>query len=193
MIQDRTEYRKSFNSFGQLYVGGELLEFISYDVSVNGILVEIIPGSLLSELSDFEALLKENNKAEIYVKDLMLTGETDIAWAKLQDGRVKLGLEFRDVMYNAENLWRKRSYYRSSKEFSGFIIAENKRIDFQGVNISVDGLAIQVAYITPPLKQGNTVKLIINDLEIKAIGKIIWVNSLIEKAYILGLRYLTIE
>ena len=193
MIQDRIEYRKSFNSSGQLYVAGELLDFISYDVSVKGILIEIIPGSLLSEISDFKALLKENNRAEIYVKDLMLTGAADIAWAKSKDGKIQLGLEFRDVMYNAERLWRKRNYYRSSKDFSGFMIANDKRIDFQGVDISVDGLAVQVAYTRQLLKQGDTVKLVIDDLDFKALGRVIWINTLMEHAYLIGLRYFTID
>ena len=113
MFQKRKEYRKKFTSSGQLYVAGELLDFISYDVSVNGILVEIIPGSLLIDINDFEALLKEDNSAEIYVKDLMLTGKIEIAWVKLDKGNILLGMEFRNVMPNAVKLWRKCRYYRS--------------------------------------------------------------------------------
>ena len=43
-------------------------------------MVEVMPGSLLAGISDFEALLKEDNLAEIYVKDLMLTGGVKIVW-----------------------------------------------------------------------------------------------------------------
>ncbi|MCK5189020.1 MAG: PilZ domain-containing protein [Methylococcales bacterium] len=193
MFQDRKEYRKNFTSSGQLFIAGELLNFSSYDVSVKGILVSIMPGSLLVEFSDFEELLKENNSAEIYVKDLMLTGETDIAWAKMDNGKIMLGLEFRDVIYNAEKLWRKRRYYRSKRKFSGYLIADDKRLNFQGINVSVDGLSLQLDQIDSTLKPGYVVKLMVNGLDVKGLGKIVWINTLADESCVLGLRYLTIE
>ena len=193
MFQDRKEYRKNYTSSGQLYIAGELLNFSSYDVSLKGILVAIMPGSLLVEFSDFEELLKENNSAEIYVKDLMLTGETDVAWAKMDNGKIMLGLEFRDVIYNAEKLWRKRRYYRSKRQFSGYLIADDKRLNFHGIDVSVDGLSIQLDQIDSGLKSGYVVKLMVNGLDVKGLGKIIWINTLADETCVLGLRYLTIE
>ena len=193
MFQNRKEYRKNFTSSGQLYVAGELLNFNSYDVSVKGILVEILPGSLLTEVSDFEALLKEDNLAEIYVKDLMLTGETEIAWVKQDNEKILLGLEFRDVMSNAVKLWRKRRYYRSNSKFSGYLIVDEKRIDFEGINVSTDGIGLKLDQISSTLKPGCVVKLMVNGLDVKGIGKVIWVNVTGEEACVLGLRYLTIE
>ena len=193
MFQDRKEYRKSFNSSGQLYVSGELLDFVSYDVSVKGILIEIIPGNLLAEIADFQALIKENNAAEIYVKDLMLTGEVDLVWAKFENEKIMLGLEFRDVMYNAEKLWRKRSYFRARKQNSGYLIVDDRKIDFQGINVSTDGLAIQVQQVDAALKPGHIVKLMLNGLDVKGLGKIVWVKTYADEQSVLGLRYLTIE
>lgn len=193
MIQNRKEYRKSFNSSGQLYVAGETLDFIGYDVSVKGILIEIVPSLLLAEIDDFEALLKENNSAEIFVKDLMLTGEADIAWAKKENGKIMLGLEFKDVMYNAEKLWRKRSSYRRVDEFTGYLISEDKRIEFLGINLSVDGMAFKLEQQDCDLKPGDVIKLQINDIEIKGVAKIVWVKNNVEEACVLGLRYLTID
>ncbi|MCK4842915.1 MAG: PilZ domain-containing protein [Methylococcales bacterium] len=195
MMQDRKEYRKNFNASGQLYVSGEILDFKCYDVSVNGLLAEIIPGSLLVDISDFEALLRENGSAEIYVKKLMLTGEVDIAWAKQDDGKIMLGLEFIDVMYNVDKMWRKRQYYRSNKNFVGYLIADDKKIDFKGINISMDGLAVKITVSDEDniLKPGYVVKLMVNNLDIKGLGKIIWMESLDEQSCIVGLRYLAIE
>ena len=194
MTQDRREYRKSFNSSGQLYVAGELLDFIGYDVSVKGILVEIVPGSLLAEISDFEALINENNSAEIYVKDLMLTGVTDIIWAKLENGKIMLGLEFRDVMYNAEKLWRKRQSYRSKNKYIGYLIVEEDHIDFHGLNLSVDGMAIEVNQKNTTFEPGQVIQLWANGLlGIKAMAKIVWVNNSDPESCTLGLRYLTTE
>ena len=189
MFQDRKEYRKNYNSSGQLYVAGELLDFISYDISVKGILVEIVPGSLLTEISDFEILLKEDNIAEIYVKDLMLTGEAEIAWVRQDKGRILLGLEFKDVMSNATKLWRKRRYYRSKRKFYGYLIADGQRINFEGNNISSEGLEIKLDQIHSVLKPGCLVKLDVDELDIKGVGKIIWVNVADDETCVLGLRY----
>ncbi len=193
MFLERKEYRKNFNSSGQLYISGEILDFTSYDVSVKGILVDIVPGILLAEMCDFETLLKENNSAEIFVKDLMLTGEADIAWAKLDNGKILLGLEFRDVMYNAEKLWRKRRYYRRKKRFSGTLLVGAKPVAFQAINTSVDGMAIELSQLDSTLKPGNVIRLLIDGQESSAHGKIVWINASSEEYSVLGLRYLAIE
>ncbi len=192
MTQDRKEYRKSFNSSGQLYVAGEFLDFIGYDVSVKGILIEVVPGLLLAKIDDFEALLKENNSAEIYVKDLMLTGETDIVWAKMENGKIMLGLEFRDVMYNAEKLWRKRRTYRSNNKFSGYLIVDKKSIDFQGLNLSVDGMALKLNQQESSLKPGNIIKFQMHSTDSRGVAKIVWINANDPESCILGLKYLAV-
>jgi len=193
MFQERNEYRKILTSSGQLYLSGELLDFVSYDVSVKGILIEIVPGTLLSDVSDFEALIKENNAAEIYVKDLMLAGKVDIAWVKEEKGKVLLGLEFQDVMYNAEKLWRKRQYFRSRRRFLGTLVIDDRKLNFQGLNVSTVGLSLQLDLMDEVLQPKRTVKLMLNDLDIKGMGKIVWVKTFAEEVTVLGLKYLIIE
>jgi len=192
MFQKRKEYRTNFSSSGQLYVAGELLDLISYDVSTNGMMVEVIPGSLLTDINDFEALLKETHVSEIYVKDLMLTGDVEIVWVKLDNERILLGLKFRNVMSNAVKLWRKRRYYRSKRKFSGYLVTDEKRIDFEGNNVSTEGMEIKLDQVNNELKPGTVVKLIIKGLEIKGVGKIVWINTAEDGVCVLGLRYLTI-
>lgn len=192
MLIERQEYRKKYISQGQLYIAGEILDFQSYDVSVKGILVEVVPANFLSDISDFEALLTENNIAEIFVKDLMLTGETDIVWVKLTDGKIMLGLEFRDVIYNAEKLWRKRSFYRSTKKFSGILIVGNENVLFRGLNVSADGLAVQIDVTNDDLIPGAIIKVVVDGLDVKGVGKIVWVNTRANGPTQLGMRYLTV-
>lgn len=193
MFIERREYRKSFNSSGELYVSGEILLIKSSDVSANGILIEILPGRLLADMNDFKELLKENNTVEIYVKDLMLTGEAEISWAKLENGKMKLGLEFKDVMNNAVKLWRKRRYYRSSKKFSGYLKVDNKLMDFQGINLSMDGLAIELKNTDRRFKVGYVINLMVNGWNVKGLGKIIWMKDFDGHLCILGIRYLIVE
>ena len=193
MTEERKKYRKSFISSGQIYIAGELLEFESYNISVAGICVEVVPGEFLTEISDFEALLKETSLAEIYVKDLMLTGEVEIVWVNQEKESIQLGLEFKDVNYNADKLWLVRRFYRSKKAFTGHLITSEKNIEFQGRDISTDGLSLQFESGNTTFKSGELIKLIVNEYDIKGIGKIVWVDSKDEKHTIMGLRYFKSE
>ncbi len=194
MIQSRKEYRKIFTSSGQIYIAGELLNFIGYDISVKGIQVEILPGIYLSEAEDFENLLKENATAEIFVKDLMLTGEVDVVWVNSSQDGIMLGLEFRDVIYNAEKLWHKRRYYRKCKNGIGSLIHndDNRKTSFESINVSTDG--IMVYLIEPPAFEiyvGVVVKILLLDLNIQAVAKVAWMDS--QAKTTMGLRYLQVE
>jgi len=194
MFQDRKEYRKNFTSSGQLYFGGEALDFISHDVSVKGISIEVLPGLLLSSFADFEACLAETSNAEIFVKDLMLTGEAEIIWLRQENGKTLMGLEFKDVIYNAEKIWLKRQYYRKQQQFSGYMSLKNKRIEFEGKNVSVDGLMIYLVQGDESLIPGVVVKLFSEGLNIRALAKVCWVKSEISgQGQLMGLRYLSSE
>jgi hypothetical protein len=194
MIQSRKEVRKIFTSSGQLYIAGELLNFIGYDVSVKGLHVEILPGVFLSDAEDFEKLLEENATAEVFVKDLMLTGEVDIVWVNKNDDSIMLGLEFRDVIYNVEKLWHKRRYYRKYKKATGLLFNhdDNQQCAFESINVSTDGMMI---HLPEPagydLHAGVIVKILSPELNIKTVAKVAWIDS--QSKTTLGLRYLQVN
>lgn len=194
MFQDRKEYRKSFTSPGQLYVAGETLSIISYDVSVKGVLIEMNAGSLLSSTTDIEELIKESLIAEIFVKDLMLSGVAQIVWTKATNGKLMVGLEFVDVQYNADKLWRKRKYYRKKQDVSGILINNDIRCDITTVDMSVDGFMVKLTGNAGQLEKGIIVKLILAALNLKAVAKIIWIRKDLDNSEILmGLRYLEVD
>ncbi|MEQ1528440.1 MAG: PilZ domain-containing protein [Methylococcales bacterium] len=194
MFQNRKEYRKSFTSPGQLYVAGETLAIVSYDVSVKGVLIEMIAGKLLASSYDVEELIKESLIAEIFVKDLMLSGIAHIVWARLNNGKLMVGLEFVDVQYNAQKLWRKRKYYRKKQSVSGFLINNDVHSEIATRDISVDGLMITIKSSDGYLDPGAVVKIVLAAMHMKAIAKILWIKKDDENAVIiLGLRYLVID
>ena len=173
-------------------MAGETLEFISHDVSVNGIAIEVVPGRLLSEYSDFEACIKENTSAEIFVKDLMLTGEAEVSWLRYEQGKILMGLEFGDVIYNADRLWLKRQFYRKEQSFTGYLVINNSKVGFEGKNVSIDGLMIHLNELDETLVQNSVVRLYSESLNIKALAKICWIKAETDsKGCYLGLRYLS--
>lgn len=189
--QDRKEYRKNLTSSGQIRLAGETLDLKCYDVSVNGIMAEVFPGKFLSRIEDFEAQLNENNKVEIFIENLMFTGEAVIAWVKEDDdGRILVGLEHRDVKHNLEKLWLKRLYFRKKQPFFGTIMLKQGHIDVQGINISIDGMAVSVNVKDKAIKVGNVFILEIQGMAInKVLAKVIWINEEGGDAVTMGLRY----
>ncbi|WP_305908224.1 PilZ domain-containing protein [Methylomarinum sp. Ch1-1] len=194
-FQDRKEYRKNLTSSGQLAIAGEILDFKSYDVSLKGLMVEVCPGEFLAKLEDFQALLPDNNRVEIYVKELKLSGEAFIVWVRGgQGGKIQLGLEYGDIEHNAQKLWLRRKAYRRTKPFSCLMMLDHSKVETLGLNMSTDGLAVSGDLKGYDIKVGDVVKLKISGQSIsKAIAKIIWINESGDDRLTVGLRYLGID
>lgn len=192
MFKDRKEYRKNFNAAGQLHVGGETLPLNCYDVSVKGAMLEITPGELLSTVEDFEALIRENRRAEIFVEDLMMSGEVSIVWVKQDRNRIMMGVEFLNVVHNANKLWRKRRSYRKEQPFSAELIVDKERFQVEGINCSTEGVCLRMAGNHPSLKVDALVKLKVKQFELNALGKVVWVTQEGE-TITLGLQIITIR
>ncbi len=191
MFQERKEYRKNFNAIGQLNVGGETLRFNCYDVSVKGAMIELIPGHLLATVEDFENLLFEDRRAEVFIEELMLAGEVSIVWVREERGRILMGLEFESVVHNAEKLWLKRRGYRKTEPFTAELFIEKDRLHVEGINRSTKGLCVRMLVQHPGVKVNAPVKLQIKEFGLVALGKVVWV-SVGEEATLVGLQIISI-
>ncbi len=192
MFQERKEYRKNFNAAGQLNVGGETLQFNCYDVSVRGAMIEVVPGELLSTVDDFETLLAEDRRAEIFVEELNLAGEVKVAWVRQERNRIMMGLEFETVVHHASKLWLKRRGYRKTEPFSAELFIDKDRLHVEGINRSVRGLCVRLAVQHPSLKINVPVKLQIKEFGMAALGKVVWIAN-DEESTTIGLQIISIS
>lgn len=177
MFRERKEYRKHFNAVGQLHIGGEVLQFNCYDISVKGAMIEVLPGELLASVADFDALLLEDRRAEIFVEELMLSGEVRVVWVREERGRILMGLEFESVVHNAEKLWIKRREYRKTEPFTAELFIEKDRLQVDGINRSAKGLCVRFPTQPRTIKVNMPVKLQIKELGLAALGKVVWVSD----------------
>ncbi|MBS4052302.1 PilZ domain-containing protein [Methylomonas rivi] len=191
MFQERKEYRKNFNAIGQLNVGGETLQFNCYDVSVKGAMIELLPGQLLATVDDFEKLLFEDRRAEVFIEELMLAGEVSIVWVREERGRILMGLEFESVVHNAEKLWLKRRGYRKSEPFTAELFIDKDRLHVEGINRSTKGLCVKMLVQHPSVKVNAPVKLQIKEFGLIALGKVVWVAAA-DEATLVGLQIISI-
>ncbi len=192
MIQDRKEYRKNFNAVGRLNIGGETLHFNCYDVSVKGAMIDLLPGKLLCSVADFEALLLENNRAEIFIEELMLAGEVRVIWVREMRGRIMMGLVFEAVVHNAEKLWLKRRGYRKTEPFSAELFVDKDRLCVEGINRSIKGLCVKMSVQHPGIRVNAPVKLQIKEFGLAALGKVVWVRKEDEQILV-GLQIVSIN
>lgn len=177
MFRERKEYRKSFNAIGQLNIGGELLQFNCYDISVRGAMIEVTPGNLLASASDFEVLLAQDRRAEIYIEELMLSGEVSVVWVREDQGLIMMGLEFESVVHNAEKLWLKRRDYRKTEPFTALLFIDKEKLQVEGINRSARGLCVRLPAQCSQLKVNTPVKLQIKEFGLAAMGKVMWLNE----------------
>lgn len=190
MQQNRKDYRKKFTSTGVVFLAGELLEFVSYDVSVKGVQIELVPGDFISTVADVRNILNEIHSAEVFVHDLMLSAEATIAWVRDDAGKILLGLEFSDVRHNADKLWLQRHYYRKRLVVDANLLLNGQEIAAQTIDISKDGARLSSASDTE-LKVGDAIELFVPDRKLKALAVVIWFKQFPDSTEF-GVRYINV-
>jgi hypothetical protein len=192
MAHQRKEYRKNLTAVGQLNVGGEIMQFNCYDVSVKGMMIEVLPGQLLSTVEDFEALLLEDDRGEIFVKELNLAGEVRVAWVRQELSYLKMGLEFENVVHHATKLWLKRRGYRKTQPFTADLFIGKDHLQVHGINRSLRGVCVRLMDHHADIKVNAPVKLSIKELDFAAVGKVAWISNEID-SILIGLQILPIK
>ena len=192
MVQDRKVFRKKLFSTGSIYLAGEVLDFTCHDVSTKGTQIELEPGKIITTFHDVESAVKDISLVDIFISELQITGPAKVVWVKQVNNKILLGLEFGDVILNAQKLWRQRSSYRKNVSASGCLIIGQIHLDFECRNISADGLVVSIdseEHICP----GMVVEIESEPLALKGIATIIWINRESKQGnnrHAVGLRYL---
>lgn len=190
MEENRKDYRKKLTSPGIIYLAGEQLKIVCYDISVQGIQVELMPGELICTIDDIRNLLSDAQQAEVFVQDLGLSAQVNLAWAQDDQEKILLGLEFTEVRHNSQKLWLKRRFYRKSLITNAKIISHNQRLEAQTVNFSTDGMRLRCSDVALiGIKPDQTMTIDIPEKALNALAIVIWVNT--EISFIeFGVRYI---
>ncbi|MDF1581803.1 MAG: PilZ domain-containing protein [Methyloprofundus sp.] len=190
MQQNRKDYRKKFTSTGVVFLAGELLEFVSYDVSVKGVQIELVPGDFISTVADVRNILNEIRSAEVFVHDLMLSAGATIAWVRGDEGKILLGLEFSEVRHNADKLWLQRHYYRKALVADANLLLNEQEFVAQTMDISKDGMKLSITS-DAELKAGDAIKLFVPDRKLNALAVVIWFKQFPDSTEF-GVRYINV-
>lgn len=185
-------YRKKLTSYGLIYLGGEELEVEVKNLSITGLLAELEGNDAAMEIEDVFHAIELSAVIDIYLPEMRLAGEAEITRADMDDGKVCLALEFRNLTYDVSNLLYKRKAYRKNMTAPGQIMFDGKRHQFFTRNVSVGGLTIMLNDRVV-VRQGSTTVFDFKKLNLRGEVKVVWVEYIDESFTLMGLQYLHME
>lgn len=188
MGNTRENYRKSLLMSGLMFIAGTEHEMLIHDVSISGLSVSIEPEAGLSDERDIFLLLKQSSLVDIYIKRLHLAGEAEIVRVEMKNDKILIGMEFKQVSYDAENLLYKRKAYRKSMTAPGQVLISRTVHDFMTRNVSVEGLLIRVPEQVE-LELGTMVEFKFDKLHLFGECLVVWFQGDENGGTLIGLEY----
>ena len=192
MSNSRENYRKNLTLTGLIFIGGVEHEMKVQNVSISGLLITIEPSAKIIDERDIFLLIKQSSLVDIYVRKINLAGEAEIVRVDMDGKNILIGMEFKQISYDAENLLYKRKAYRKSMTAPGQILIAKTVYDFMTRNVSVDGLMVRVPEHVD-VQQGMTVEFKFDKLHLFGDCIIVWFEYDEDGGTMLGLEYRHME
>jgi len=184
-------YRKSLMSQGLMYMGGEEWEITVKDISLTGVLAELRSDKFKNAKDVFD-MLSDSTIVDLYLPEMRLAGEAEVVRVDMFDDHIAVALEFRNVAYDVDNRLYKRKAYRKNMTAPGRILLNGEYREFTAVNVSVDGLMINIAEAIP-VEAGEVTVFEFDRLGLEGEIKVIWTERTAEGGMLIGLEYVHME
>jgi hypothetical protein len=179
-------YRKNLSSHGLIYLGFEELPIKVVNLSLSGFLAELsVTGA------DLFQRLQVAPRIDIYLPDMRIAGEAEVVRVERVDAGLLIGIEFRKLSYDMDNLLYNRRAYRKRMNTLGEILVDDVECVFTTQNISVDGLMACIARLIR-LEPGKRLTFSFKDPDIQGEADVVWVEH-DEQSTWLGLKYVYLE
>lgn len=189
-IEDRA-YRKTLTGTGLIYLGSVEHEIHLLNISLTGLLAELKMDGLVNDIKDMFQALQVSPIIDIYLPEMRLAGEAEVVRAESTKEGIQIGIEFRNLSYDIDNLLYNRRAYRKNMTAPGHIVFNDFDYAFNTENVSVDGLMIRISGRVE-VETGTVTHFDFKHLELQGEVQVIWV----ERDYnstLLGLQYLHLE
>lgn len=190
-IAEKRAYRKNLRSTGLIYLGFEEHQFNVINLSVTGLLAELKYDTVAHDVKDIFRSLQVSPLVDIYLPDIRVAGEAEVVRVETVDGCVQVGVEFRNLSYDVDNLLYNRRAYRKNMTAAGQIIINETVYAFNTENVSVDGLMVRIPGQVDA-KIGALVHFIFKHLDLQGEAEVIWVDRNGDSA-LLGLKYMHLK
>jgi hypothetical protein len=182
-------YRKNLTTHGLIYLAGEEQPITIKNISITGVLAQLNSKVGKNDIKVIFNTLLASTIIDLYLPEMRLAGEVEVIRVDLQDDHILLALEFKNVAYDVNDLLYKRKAYRKNLPGTGHILFNGEYLEFNAVNVSVDGIMIRLAaaiYVEP----GVVTVFEFKQLELEGEIKVIWVDHLPDGGTLMGLQYI---
>lgn len=185
-------YRKNLMSHGLIYMGGEEREITIKDISLTGVLAELKADQISSDTRNIFNMLTASTTIDLYLPEIGLAGEAEVVRVDMFSDHMLLALEFRNIAYDVNNQLYKRKAYRKKMVAPGKILLNGEYREFNTVNVSVDGLMVNIAEAID-VKEGEITVFEFEQLGLDGEIKVAWAERTAEGGTLLGLQYMHME
>lgn len=179
-------------SHGLIYMGGEEREITIRDLSLSGVLAELKSDQGGESAKDIFNMLSASTTIDLYLPEIRLAGEAEVVRVDMHDDLILIALEFKNVAYDVDNQLYKRKVYRKSMTAPGKILLDGEYRDFTTVNVSVDGLMVNLAEAVD-VEVGVITMFEFEKLKLDGEIKVIWAERSADGGILLGLQYVHME
>ena len=185
-------FRKKLMSHGFIYMGEEEHKITVQNISINGVLA--IFNSQREDIDIkyiFNSLLVSTT-IDLYLPEMRLAGEVEVARAEIEDGHILLAMEFKSIAFDINKDLNKRKAYRKNMSDPGQILLNGEYHEFNTINVSVEGLMISLDE-TISVEEGMITLFEFKRLELNGKVKVIWSDLTSDAKTLIGLRYVNIN
>ncbi|MDD1625496.1 MAG: PilZ domain-containing protein [Methylococcaceae bacterium] len=184
--------RKQLTSYGLIYMGGEEREITVINISITGVLAELNSNTKDIDVKDIFNILLTSTIIDLYLPDMRLAGDAEVVRVDVNNDRILLALEFKNIAYDIDKNLNKRKAYRKNIPDPGQILLNGKYHEFKTVNVSVEGLMIRLAE-TISVEDGTITHFEFKRLELNGKVEVIWSDLVSNDETLMGLRYVNIN
>jgi len=192
MTNSRQNYREKLALMGFMFIGGAEYEMQVQNLSITGMLASIDTPLSLHDERDVFLLVKQSSLVDIYIEKLNLAGEAEIVRVEMDGQHILIGLEFKQISYDADNLLYKRKAYRKSMTAPGQALIDKNVYEFMTRNVSVDGVMIRIPEHVD-VQEGMLIEFKFDKLHLHGEAKAAWFEHDDNEGTILGLEYQHME
>lgn len=179
--------RKNLTSHGMIYMGREEHEISVINISITGVLAELNNNKSIDIKYIFNSLLV-STIIDLYLPEMRLAGEAEVVRVDVDNDRILLALEFKNIAFDIDKHLNRRKIYRKNMPDPGLIIINGEYHEFITVNVSVEGLMIRLAK-TISVKEGSITHFEFKRLELSGKAEVIWSDLTSGAETLIGLRY----
>ena len=177
--------RKSLTSFGLIYMGGE-------EQKITGVLAELNSNGKNIDVKDIFNILLTSTIIDLYLPEMRLAGEAEVVRVDVNNDRILLALEFKNIAFDIDKNLNKRKVYRKSMPDPGLILLNGIYLEFNTVNVSVEGLMIRLTE-SLYVEEGTITRFVFNRLDLKGEVEVIWADPIPDGGTLIGLHYVNMN